>query len=57
MAQLGNKLHALLDPALTDPETRLRGLLTPVDANARVRRIGANLEDVFVMATSGTPDA
>ncbi|HEY5645177.1 MAG TPA: ABC transporter ATP-binding protein [Pseudomonadales bacterium] len=57
VAQLGNKLHALLDPALTDPETRLRGLLTPVDANARVRRIGANLEDVFVMATSGTPDA
>jgi len=53
VAQLGNKLHALVDPSVAQPEETLLGLVTPVDDDARVRLIGANLEDVFVMATSG----
>ncbi|MGE0623327.1 MAG: ABC transporter ATP-binding protein [Pseudomonadales bacterium] len=57
VAQLGNKLHALLDPALADPESMLQDVVRGIDAEAGLRRIGANLEDVFVMATSGAPDA
>lgn len=57
VAQLGNKLHALLDPHFDDPEARLLASVETVDPAVRVRRIGANLEDVFVMATSGAPDA
>jgi ABC-2 type transport system ATP-binding protein len=55
VAQLGNRLHALVDPALTDPEGALFGAVKAVDADAGVRLIGANLEDVFVMATEGRP--
>ena len=57
VAQLGNRLHALVDPRLPDPEELLSELVAPVDPEARIRPIGANLEDVFVMATSGAPDA
>jgi ABC-2 type transport system ATP-binding protein len=55
VAQLGNRLHALVDPSLEEPERMLAGLIDPVDAGASARRIGANLEDVFVMATEGRP--
>ena len=57
VAQLGNRLHALVDPKLPNPEALLQGLVAPLDPDARIRPIGPNLEDVFVMATSGAPDA
>lgn len=57
VAQLGNKLHALVRPDLEDPIGRVADLVSPVDSTARIRVIGANLEDVFVMATTGAPDA
>ncbi len=57
VAQLGNKLHALLDPELADPETRLLPIVHVVDGTARIHRVSANLEDVFVMATTGAPGA
>lgn len=53
VAQLGNRLHALVDPALVDPVGFLRGWVGPVDPRALLRPITANLEDVFVMATVG----
>lgn len=55
VAQLGNRLHALVDPALADPAGALCRAVETVDADAGVRLIGANLEDVFVMATEGRP--
>jgi ABC-2 type transport system ATP-binding protein len=55
VAQLGNKLHALVSPTLTDPVAALRQPVAAVDGSARIRPVGANLEDVFVMATSGAP--
>jgi len=57
VAQLGNKLHALLDPALQRPEAHLLDRIRTVDGQAQIRLIGANLEDVFVMATAGVPNA
>jgi ABC-2 type transport system ATP-binding protein len=56
VAQLGNRLHALVDPALDAPESVVSDLIASVDARAGVSRIEANLEDVFVMATAGRPD-
>ena len=55
VAQLGNRLHALVDPSLDDPESVVSDLIGSVDAGAGVSRINANLEDVFVMATAGRP--
>jgi ABC-2 type transport system ATP-binding protein len=57
VAQLGNRLHALVRPDLADPVAMLQRRITPVDGNAQVQVIAANLEDVFVMATEGAPDA
>jgi len=57
VAQLGNKLHALLDPELDHPEAYLLDRVRSADGEARSRLIGANLEDVFVMATVGAPHA
>lgn len=57
VAQLGNRLHALVRPDLDDPVALLQQRLAAVDADARVQVIEANLEDVFVMATEGAPDA
>lgn len=57
VAQLGSKLHALLNPQLADPGDFVARLAAGADAEATARVIHANLEDVFVMATSGRPDA
>jgi len=47
VAQLGSRLHALVDPAVDDP---LKALDTYI-GDASMRRVAASLEDVFVMAT------
>lgn len=56
VAQLGNKLHALVRPDLTAPEEVVAQLINAADPDARIRVISASLEDVFVMATAGVPD-
>jgi ABC-2 type transport system ATP-binding protein len=51
VAQLGNRLHALLDPHRTDPEGSIRALLEQHRVQGKVERVRASLEDVFVAAT------
>jgi ABC-2 type transport system ATP-binding protein len=57
VAQLGNRLHALLDPARSDPEAAIRRLLEQHRVRGQVERVRASLEDVFVAATRFTADA
>jgi len=52
VAQLGNRLHVLVHRDAAEPERELRALLAGPCADARVERVGATLEDVFVAATS-----
>ena len=52
IAQLGMRLHALLQSAVETPERRLADRLQGAGIEARTRRIRASLEDVFVMATA-----
>lgn len=52
VAQLGNRLHALLDPTAPEPERRIEQLLSAQRVAARVERVRASLEDVFVAATA-----
>lgn len=51
VAQLGNRLHVLVHRDAADPEGRLASCLAGYCADARVERVGATLEDVFVAAT------
>jgi ABC-2 type transport system ATP-binding protein len=51
VAQLGNRLHALLDPQRADPEGSIRALLDQHRVPGKVERVRASLEDVFVAAT------
>lgn len=51
VAQLGNRLHALLVPDLPEPERRVQELLQQQRVQASVERVKASLEDVFVAAT------
>ena len=51
LAQLGLRLHALLDPQETDAVARVEQLLAHSGVRANVRRAAASLEDVFVGAT------
>jgi ABC-2 type transport system ATP-binding protein len=51
VAQLGNRLHALLATELAEPEQRVRELLEQQRVPASVERVRASLEDVFVAAT------
>jgi ABC-2 type transport system ATP-binding protein len=51
VAQLGNRLHALLDKARADPEGSIRKLLEQKGVHGKVERVHASLEDVFVAAT------
>ena len=51
IAQLGNRLRVLMPRDTRDPEAALRAVLTPLCPDARVERVGASLEDVFVAAT------
>ncbi len=50
VAQLGTRLHALIDPVVADPVAKIAELLG--DEETELRLIDANLEDVFVMATA-----
>jgi ABC-2 type transport system ATP-binding protein len=56
VAQLGNRLHALLDPQRTDPEVSIRALLEKQGVDGKVERVRASLEDVFVAATGFNAD-
>ena len=51
VAQIGSRLHALLDPARKDPEGFLTAKLQERNLDSVLRRVTPNLEDVFVMAT------
>lgn len=52
VAQLGVRLHALVDPDCADPGQRIADALSEAGIDARTRTVEANLEDVFVMATA-----
>ena len=52
VAQLGTRLHALVDPSIEDPVAFITRTIDGIVPDARFRLIGANLEDVFVMATA-----
>jgi ABC-2 type transport system ATP-binding protein len=51
VAQLGTRLHALLDPQTQDAVERIEALLEAMRVDARVEVVRASLEDVFVAAT------
>ena len=51
VAQLGTRLHALLDPGAAHPVERIGELLGAKHIEARVEIVRASLEDVFVAAT------
>ena len=51
VAQLGLRLHVLLDPEVATPEERVRRRLQAGGVEASVESVGASLEDVFVAAT------
>lgn len=51
IAQLGTRLHALLERDTPTPDRRVGGRLAAAGIEARVNAVPANLEDVFVAAT------
>jgi ABC-2 type transport system ATP-binding protein len=51
VAQLGMRLHALVDPQRGDPQEFIAATLRGAGVDARTRAVRASLEDVFVMAT------
>jgi ABC-2 type transport system ATP-binding protein len=51
IAQLGTRLHVLLDPSLAGPESRIAAQFAAAGVVARATRVPASLEDVFVAAT------
>jgi ABC-2 type transport system ATP-binding protein len=51
VAQLGARLHALVERGLDDPAGRLAGVLRDAGLDARADLARASLEDVFVAAT------
>ena len=53
IAQLGTRLHALLERTDSDPEARLRDALRSSRVDVRVELTRPSLEDVFVDATRG----
>jgi ABC-2 type transport system ATP-binding protein len=52
VAQLGARLHALIDPNAPDPAGAVRATLSRAGVAARVEVAQASLEDVFVAATT-----
>jgi ABC-2 type transport system ATP-binding protein len=56
VAQLGTRLHALVDSAVPAPEGVVRAALARAAVEAAVKLIPANLEDVFVAATRSRPE-
>ena len=57
VAQLGTRLHALIDPQTPDAEARIRQRLASAGVTAQVDVVRASLEDVFVAATGFRRDA
>ncbi len=57
VAQLGTRLHALLDPQTPDAAGRVRSRLAESGVAAQVDVVRASLEDVFVAATGFRRDA
>ena len=55
VAQLGTRLHALVDPSVADPDERVREALSQAGVEALVEVAEASLEDVFVAATRTRP--
>jgi len=53
VAQLGTRLHALLDPEAPEPEALVRAALGRCSGSCSVKLTRASLEDVFVAATRG----
>ena len=51
VAQLGNRLHVLVEPSLDTPSERIAELLSTAGVEAEITISDANLEDVFVAAT------
>jgi ABC-2 type transport system ATP-binding protein len=51
VAQLGTRLHVLLDPATGEPAARTLRLLREASVVASTELVRASLEDVFVAAT------
>ena len=51
VAQLGQRLHALVDREVAEPASRLAHALADADVEARVVLGRASLEDVFVAST------
>jgi len=51
IAQLGTRLHALLDPDTLEPGPRVERRLKDAGVVAQVHEVAASLEDVFVVAT------
>lgn len=51
VAQLGTRLHVLVDGALSEPVARVRQALAEAQLDAALEQVTANLEDVFVAAT------
>ena len=52
VAQLGTRLHALIDPNVREPADTVRAALAQARVTARVDVADASLEDVFVAATT-----
>jgi ABC-2 type transport system ATP-binding protein len=51
VAQLGTRLHALIDHDVGEPDIKVRNLLEREQVAASVERVRASLEDVFVAST------
>jgi ABC-2 type transport system ATP-binding protein len=51
VAQLGTRLHALLDPGTPEPGPHVARRLSHAGVVAQVQEVAASLEDVFVAAT------
>ena len=54
VAQLGSRLHALIDRSRSEPDAYVESVLARHDLRAALRVVKPNLEDVFVMATLDT---
>lgn len=53
IAQLGQRLHVLLDPQIAEPVSHVEVALASRSVAATVTQVRASIEDVFVMATRG----
>ena len=56
LAQLGLRLHVLVERGVSDAVGRVRGALKAANVEAQVEATRANLEDVFVAATLPTDE-